>query len=306
METIGDILKEKRLELDYTLDDMSVKTKLSKIQLKAIEEGNISFFKDDLSYLTYFVRYYANALGIDYDEIRRDLDETISGYTNTLSISRMKDLERIDQSVAQRKVSTQKKKASIHKKDLASIGMIVLALAILIGLGFVFVKVIIPAFQSDPKDIVARPIPPNIDNGEGTGDGNGEGTGQQPEEKPEETPEEPANFTVSKAADLENTYDIIGWKDTDDVLFEVNVKVSTTLRFTLDGAVQTTPEPGVVYNAGDLIPLTTKAMKDKVLEISLGFPLNNEIAINGELIELDASVTSSRTAKTVTFRFIGE
>ena len=310
MESIGDKLKEKRLELNYSLDDMSVKTKLSKVQLKAIEEGNIAFFEDDLSYLTYFVRYYANALGINYEELRRELDATISGYTQTLSISKMKDIDRIDQSVAQRRGPQARRKVAVHKKDLAAIGMIALALAILIGLGFVFVKVIIPSFQKNPGDVVERPIPPNKEEPGKTPETPGE-TPETPGETPEtpgetpETPEPSENLTITKV-EGRDVYDITGWQENEDILFEMDIKISTTLRFTLDGAVQTTPESGVVYNAGDTIPFTTKAVADKVLDISIGYPLNNGITINGTSVALDASVTGSKSAKTVTFRFIGE
>ena len=43
MENIGLILKERRESLNLTLEDMSRQTKLSTVQLQAIEEGNIEF-----------------------------------------------------------------------------------------------------------------------------------------------------------------------------------------------------------------------------------------------------------------------
>lgn len=337
MITIGELLKEKRLELGYSLDDMSEKTKLSKIQLKAIEEGNISFFKDDLSYLSYFVRYYANALGINYNDIRNDLDNTISGFTNTLSISKVNEMERIEQNIASSKRSAPRKKTNIPKVDFASAGIIALALAILLGLGFVFVKVIVPAIQSgDDQPIVSRPKPPNTggDKPETPGETPGETPDETPGEKPDETPGEkpdetpggnpdetpgenpdetpgegeipagPTDFNIT-AADA-RTYHITNWKETDNFVFEVQVNVSTTLRFTLDGTVQATPQSGVVYKPGERIPFSTQASANKTLDISIGYPFKNKILINGVEAPLDPSVTGSKSATTVSFRFIGE
>lgn len=309
MESIGEILKDKRLELGYSIDEMCDKTKLSKIQLQAIEDGNIAFFKDDLSYLSYFVRYYANALGINYNEIRKDLDQTITGFTDTISISKINELERIEANIADKtKPSKSKKGNSMVKVDVASIGMIAIAIAILLGLVFVFVKVIVPSFQKGPDDgLISRPLPPGVENpGEETPEGE-DPEGEKPdEEAPEETPEEvPAgDFVVTQVSPTQ--YDISGWKENDDTLFEMMINVATTLRFTLDGVVQPTPASGVIYNPGEKTIFTTKATQDKVLEVSIGFPLSNQIFINQEEVALDPSVTGSKTATTVTFRFIGE
>lgn len=326
MESIGLKLKEKRLELGFSLDAMSEKTKLSKIQLKAIEEGNISFFKDDLSYLTYFVRYYANALGINYNELRGELDQTIAGYTDDLSVSKVEEMDRIQAGITKKvKMSkTKSKKPSLIKIDFASVGMIALAIAILLGLGFVFVKVIIPSLQKGPDDqLISRPKPPNMTDPDEESPEGEKPEGETPEgEKPEgenpdgenpegETPGEPEenpgsseNFDVTKRSSLE--YDISGWKENEDFLFEMVINVSTTLRFTMDDVVQTTPASGVIYAVGETVAFTTKSIQDKKLEISIGFPFNNQIKINGIDVELDSSVTGAKTPQTVTFRFIGE
>ena len=57
MKEIGATLKKRREELGYTLEEMSNKTRISVAQLKALEDGDLEFFKDDLSYVRYFVRF---------------------------------------------------------------------------------------------------------------------------------------------------------------------------------------------------------------------------------------------------------
>lgn len=44
MEEIGRLLKEKRLELGLTIEEVSDQTRLTQKHIKALEEGNISFF----------------------------------------------------------------------------------------------------------------------------------------------------------------------------------------------------------------------------------------------------------------------
>ena len=54
MKEIGATLRKRREELGYTLEEMSNKTRISVAQLNALEEGDLEFFKDDLSYVRYF------------------------------------------------------------------------------------------------------------------------------------------------------------------------------------------------------------------------------------------------------------
>ena len=66
MEKIGNMLKEKRIELGMSVEDISEKTRLTTKLFKALEEGEISFFHEDLSYFRFFVKSYCDACGIDF------------------------------------------------------------------------------------------------------------------------------------------------------------------------------------------------------------------------------------------------
>ncbi len=68
MDKIGSLLKQKRLEKGLTIEAVSEKTRLTIKHLKAIEEGDISYFRDDLSYLRFFLKAYCNALELDFEE----------------------------------------------------------------------------------------------------------------------------------------------------------------------------------------------------------------------------------------------
>ena len=241
MENIGQILKEKRLELNYTLEDMSQKTKMSTVQLKAIEDGNISFFKEDLSYLSYFVRYYSNALNIDYNELRKDLDHTITEFTQTISIKEISELEAINQK-----------------------------------------PIVTPLPKPDEGETPAKPNP------------------SEPKPEPEK-PNETAT-TISKVD--ASHYSVQSWNENETMMFEYKISVGTTIRFNLDGVAQSTPEPRI-YKGGETVSFTTTAAQARELRINVGYPLNNEIYLNGEKVDLDASITNSTKPALILFSFDG-
>ena len=83
MEKIGNMLKEKRIELGMSVEDISEKTRLTTKHIKALEEGDISFFHEDLSYLRFFVKSYCDAVGIDFEDMKDELRESIDDYTMT-------------------------------------------------------------------------------------------------------------------------------------------------------------------------------------------------------------------------------
>lgn len=96
MEEIGRLLKEKRLELGLTIEEVSDQTRLTQKHIKALEEGDISFFHDDLSYLRFFVKSYCDVLGIDFDDIKDELRKDVNDYTMTFTTSTQLNHEEIE------------------------------------------------------------------------------------------------------------------------------------------------------------------------------------------------------------------
>ena len=304
LENIGQILKEKRLELNYTLEDMSQKTKMSTVQLKAIVDGNISFFKEDLSYLSYFVRYYSNALNIDYNELRKDLDHTITEFTQTISIKEISELEAINQKIdtnAKKKDITMDSSTNLSKVrrsiDYTSWLLLGFAVIITIGLIFSFFKFIVPALKNtDPIDKpIVTPLP-KPDEGETPAKPNPSEPKPEPE-KPNETA-----TTISKVD--ASHYSVQSWNENETMMFEYKISVGTTIRFNLDGVAQSTPEPRI-YKGGETVSFTTTAAQARELRINVGYPLNNEIYLNGEKVDLDASITNSTKPALILFSFDG-
>ncbi len=82
MKTVGQILKKRRLDRGLTLEEISTKTKIKKLFLKAIETNNYSVF-DSLATAQGFIRNYGQLLGLDSKQLlavfKRDFGVTPSG-----------------------------------------------------------------------------------------------------------------------------------------------------------------------------------------------------------------------------------
>ena len=190
MDKIGSLLKQKRLEKGLTIEAVSEKTRLTIKHIKAIEEGDISYFKDDLSYLRFFLKAYCNALDIDFDLIKGDLQDSISDYTLSFTRETMMEHAQIEQGIQRTnekiKQPGQKKKKwnmqwlknwkARHRIDMSLVSFLAIIVVILIGLIFAFVMwfqgnqgvdddvtdhkppVATPTYSKDPQPVPEIPI----------------------------------------------------------------------------------------------------------------------------------------------------
>lgn len=68
METVGEILKNQRIQKALSIKDISERTNISSKYLTAIEDNNFSFITGD-TYVQGFIRNYAKTLGLNPDEM---------------------------------------------------------------------------------------------------------------------------------------------------------------------------------------------------------------------------------------------
>ena len=147
MEEIGRLLKEKRLELGLTIEEVSDQTRLTQKHIKALEEGNISFFHDDLSYLRFFVKSYCDVLGLDFEDIKDELRKDVNDYTMTFTTSAQINHEEIEKNIAKSeklsKVSTAnvktRQKRRFRKPDMSLVSLIAIVAVVAIVIMFAFV-----------------------------------------------------------------------------------------------------------------------------------------------------------------------
>lgn len=85
MQEIGLKLKEKRIENGVSIEEAAEDLKLRPSQIMNIEEGNIKEFKD-VFYLKYFIKDYANYLGLNGDSLVDEFNEFMFDYTSKIPL----------------------------------------------------------------------------------------------------------------------------------------------------------------------------------------------------------------------------
>lgn len=305
MEKIGELLKEKRLELGYSLQQMQETTKLSIPQLEAIESGNIAYFKDDLSYLSYFVRYYANALNVNYDELRSELDLTITEYTNAISLSHIRRQESINSNI---KKKTENKKGytstvmSNRKKnvDFRSILLVFLAIFIVVSLGWVLIKYVPTLFNSDP---ISRPDfeVPNTKPDTGEEKPSGETGSGTETDKNNQTPST-STLKITQAPGSTTAYEIRGLKADDKTEIKFLFANASWTSFAIDNVTLQEPK-ATTYSANSEAKIETTFKNNRVVAIRFGKIGGNTIEINGVKVPLDASLANQSVAN-ITLKFV--
>ncbi|MGX8851945.1 helix-turn-helix domain-containing protein [Amedibacillus sp. YH-ame10] len=316
MENIGKRLKEKRLELGLTVEDISSKTRLTQKHIKALEEGNLKFFHDDLSYLRFFVKSYCEAVDIDFEDIKDELRESVNDYTQTISLSTIHDHEVIEKSVANsekltkvqsddaRKTHVRKHAHShinaknIKKVDFSLVSLVavvsVVAIVIVFGLVMYFKSVENTDTNKTDKQPIANEQNKNGNNSYPTTD----------EEDNKKDNEETKEMSVTKN-DVTH-YTIDNTKDGDDLKFEVYFGGSNSgFSMTVDGVVLSEPAARV-YNYQTTATGTIKAKKGSKVQIYIGWVYDTSIKINGKNVKIDDTIVRSAQQATLEFTITGE
>lgn len=255
MEKIANTLRERREELGLSIEDINEKTKLPIQHIIALENGDISYFKEDLSYLQFFVRSYCNALDLDYAEIKGDVFDSVDNFTqayevqeeerrkqmgedimkNSLKLKRDKiDLDddtndkatKSPKPISRKKIDLAGSTKKVRKVEPSVVILIVLLLGVIAVLG---VKALSPSSDNQagnqkPEETVTEPIVPE----------------EEKEPEKEKEPEAPkskfeAKRDDSKAANSEVIYNVTGFKAGDVVKITATVPSDCWMQFYLNG-----------------------------------------------------------------------
>jgi hypothetical protein len=296
MIKIGQVLKTRREELGYTLQDMSVKTKVPQAKLKAIEEGNLAYFKDELTYVKFYVRYYFNALHLNYDDYKNLLSESLEDYTQTDSLKKIEEINEANQRVKNRAsvIAEGSKKSSKtssrrvkQKADVGFITMFVISILVVLALIYVFVTSIIPLLNVSPDqdELIVLPDPIVHDN----------------EPDIPDTPE----VKVLTVTSVDATHFVInGYEDTQEITLIISQPyTSSWLGSKIDGVKITNPQTGFYPKKAVYTLIIPQVHDDMEVEVVIGFVYRQNITLNGIPIPIDASIKhGSKTYFYFTFK----
>ncbi len=296
MDRIASIFKHQRELLGLSLEDLSIKTKLSIHQLQALEAGKIEFFKDDITYFPFMVRFVANTLNIDYESIKPDVEQIIATFHSTQALKKVEQRAIINHSVQQKtnKLGL-KKKTSI---DFTFVGLMLILVTLVIALVYTFFTVILPNLSQEPNvdnPVVELPSNP-IDN----------------DDVEEPTVPVDEEIVVLVTETTYNTYEISNFDPETKVTFKVVPLLRQAwIRFALNNTVLNLPATAI-YSVGQEVILEHLPVLNDEVNIRIGDIVANnaEIFINDVKIELNTRFSSRASnggsAGSLTFKFIGE
>lgn len=303
LEKIGSILKQRRIEQNLTIQQIHEKTKLSTTQLEAIERGDIAFFKEDLSYLSYFVRYYANALGINYDDLREDMDHTISEFTSSLTLSQIQKQEALTNNIKQKTKSESKKhytstviKPKKRIVDFKTFGLIILAIAIVGSIIYVSITQLPKLLANDPIQRPPLVVPGDKDPGDESG-GNETET-PDTEEPGENVPSETLTITAIDST----TFEVRGIKVDEPIALKVTFNNDSWTSFSEDNTKLSEPKEAT-YRANSEATINTTMKDEKLLSIRFGRLNGNTVTINGQTVTF-SDETAQMIVTTLNFKFV--
>ncbi|MGL5978032.1 MAG: helix-turn-helix domain-containing protein [Erysipelotrichaceae bacterium] len=234
MEELGRILQEARESKGISREEASEQTRLTVRYITAIEEGNMDAFKDDLTYLRFFLKAYCEFLEVDFDEMKDKVSHFVDEYTHTMSVTPMTRYEDLPNKPkkANRKRKEYNYKAKVRRFDFSFASLLSVIVMIVLLLIFSFTVFVLPRMNATPtpQDPTTPPVV------------------ETPSEEPEE-PEVPAYVTVITKVDA-TTYEVSGLNMEEEMLLKLNFGSNAWFEARVNGIVLAEPK-SQVYAVND-------------------------------------------------------
>lgn len=297
MKSIGEKLKQRRIELGYSIEDLHEKTKLSEVHIKAIEDGDLDYFRHDISYLKFFLQYYCQAVYLDYEDFEEEFKKTLDVYHETQLLKKKESHQASNENIQRRIQNNQKKYhkakgqtniqfSKLDHQTLIVIGIVLVILAVLV---FGFFKLILPNLSSEPVDNNQPPAQvqePDIND--------------EPTPDPDIVVERP---TVEEGLTItEESYDkyrIFG-VEKNEMVFRIDFTNDTWVETYINDKAVNDPLTGT-YVADEFIEIPITETTDKIT-ILFGNLDGSSISVNGEPVELNQQAILG-TSVTLNFFF---
>lgn len=296
MEKIGQYLKNQRVELGFTLEEMSQKTKISVPQLNEMENGNLDFFAGDITYLPFMIKAYARALYLDMSDIKDDVDNLVDKYYYTQEIKLNQKLDEIHESVSTKRHTTPTK-ASLRKEfkkqklEFSQLTLILIVLFIIISTVILTISFVLPALRKEDN-----PKPPVVD------------LPQKPSDQDEE-PQGPNGNSELKELVISQanptTYLISDYQVEQEVTLKLTFNARTWIRVYLNDTPTDNPI-SKIYQPNEHIEVIVKAHAHDKVMFHVGVVRSNEFRINDVLVELDETIANLNSGSRITFEFEGD
>ena len=297
MKEIGEFLKQKRLEKGLTIDQIVDKTRMPATRIKALEEGNIELFKDDLTYLQFFVKSYCKALDVDYDELKSKVSDSVNGYTTMFQAEQLRAISESEQHIREKSNKRIEEYKKINKPkhakrniDFSLISFVIVVCIILGCVVFVGGNYIKDKLNQPEPPIVDTPTDPVV-----------------PNDKPQiDQPEDPVVVKEIEVVPVEGDvtkFDILNATETFAIKIEFVPSSWFDLKF--DGVKQSTPKPNI-YDAGKVLEIEVDPNKVTEISLNFGYFWKMKVSVDDKEITFDESIAYRKGKQLITFTVKGE
>ncbi len=292
MENLGQIIKQRREEFGYTLKAISDKTRVPVAKLEAIENGDLKYFENDMSYVKFYVRYYCNALHLNFDDYKEELETALDKFSNTSQMLKQVEFEQVNSRVNDRTKKANKK--SIRSKrniDFSFISFVSIIVVLVAGLALVFFFMILPNLNQSSDPIITddqRDVPSEI---------------VDEVEDEVETPEVVDNTIHIEKLDTSD-YQISNYAVEQEIQFVIEFKYDAYVRIRIDGADSLNP-PSQLFKAGSTLDMKLDAQDGRLVEFYVGYMEGSVIKLDDQIVELDESVANKSGKVDFSFSFVG-
>ena len=295
MLEVGRILKEERERQGLTVEDISARTRFNTSQIEAIERGDLDYFRDDLSYVKFFVQFYCKTLGIDFSQFKDEFDENMVTYTTMLTQQEVESLRKANEKLKKKVQGQHKKKRKKLRlrMDASVISMLIIAFVMIAALSFAFGRYIFPDLMNNQNNEEPAITTPKIT-------------------ITENTTTSTSNVIVKEACELEfkqesyNTYNIVYSGNCEDIVVKVKFAHRTWVDASINGERTNTPKSNYTYGTGEEIEYHMPVSTGSKLTLNMGYFKGNQFYVNDEMVELDSSIRNSASGNTVYFTLKGE
>lgn len=323
MIEIGKKLQKRRRELKLSYADVSKMTKLSVPHLKAIENGDLDYFKNDLTYVRFYVRSYCKAVDIPYENFKDDVSDSVEEYTNTLTLKVKEDHEKTEQSIHEKtqgnskvqnlikdnkgprlakkdRTSIQqnvqqtsrfrkKKKVDIPFLSLIAVIVIIVGILIYVGVNSLLNKDSDSSPSEEPKVTTKTPTPEKD-------------TSTDDEKKTDDTKTTPK---LAFTKDSTTAYSVSNLKDGDAIKIEITFKDRCWFDGTLNGGAIPNATTNTTFEPGQTFTYDGSAKTNDVYSFVFGFFPGTTIKVNGEEVPLDGTLANAAGVQTITLTLKG-
>lgn len=269
MQEIGKILKQHRLEQNLSLDEISEKTAFSIAQINALEEGNLDYFKEDISYVRFFVQNYCKVLKVDFNQFKATFDHSMLTYTNMLSQKEIEEIKKSNEEIRYKAQihTNQNTKKQKRKLDFSVLSLLVLATIMVGSLFFMMSQYVIPSMLSEKPPGSTKPTV-IIDDTIVT-------TSQST------TTTSKAGLSLLTVQPLSaSEFELSGFQEGDLIQLGITFNHRTWIDVKLDSVSFQNPA-SKIYSPKDSVVYEIEAKQGTVITMNLGYYDSNEFFLNG-------------------------